>query len=94
MGKTFKDQQKWERRQQEPQQEPKMKRWVFTLVTVDLESLPDEGPGAISFRSTIIEAVDESDAYMVGMRFADAAGWYDDHRDTTYIRNDFVVEIG
>ncbi len=96
MGKTFKDQRNWEERQQqgrrEPRQEQIMKRWVFTLVTVDLTILPDEGPGAISFRSTIINAVDESDAYMVGMRFADAAGWYDTP-SADYVRNDYVVEV-
>lgn len=63
--------------------------YVYIQAIVYTPRLDLEGPDAIKFRSTIIDAKDTEDAYAKGGRWSDQF-----IRGRTEIMNDFVVCIG
>jgi len=46
------------------------KRYLYVLAVYDANLRESEGPGALSFNSTEVWAVDEKTAYLLGSRWA------------------------
>lgn len=65
-------------------------RWMYVVAVVDVLSIPDDGPGAIRFMSSVVEAVDEDAAYNAG---AEAIGFGRLNLKSTDIVNDYVIPI-
>ena len=64
-------------------------RYVYTQAIVTNQQLESEGPGAIKFRSALVEADDDSKAYLEGQRWADQFTYHPEFETI----NDIVVPI-
>ena len=65
-------------------------KYAYIQAIVNEKALDLEGPGAIKFRSTIVDAEDDNDAYAKGGNWGDQFG-YNTREETI---NDYVVYLG